>query len=232
MALPFYLAMTAAEFYTADALPEQVAWMACHFSSYGLGLSNSPRQLPAGSMVILNDRTPIHGHDPSLIARQATALWESLHPSCFLLDFQRPDIPETAAVARTLTEALPCPVGITEAYARTLECPVFLSPPPLHTALEEHLKPWQGRQIWLEIAPDAETITITAEGSQIVPTVSAPLEAPVFEDQRLHCRYHTAVKEDRAVFFLQRDKAHMPELLKAAEELGVTQAIGLYQQLG
>lgn len=232
MALPLYLAMTAAEFSEAETLPEQVAWMACHFSSYGLGISNSPQQLPPGSMVILNDRIPIHGHDPSLIARQLNTLWESVHPSCFLLDFQRPDVPETAAVAHAITETLPCPVGITEPYARELDCPVFLSPPPLHTALETHLKPWQGRQIWLEIAPDAETITVTADGAQIEPAESVPLEAPVFEEQRLHCRYHTSVKEDRAVFSLQRDKAHIRALLKTVEVFGVTQAVGLYQQLG
>lgn len=232
MALPFYLAMTAAEFYTAEALPEQVAWMACHFSSYGLGLSNLPQQFPTGSMVILNDRTPIHGHDPAMIARQLNTLWESLCPSCILLDFQRPDILETATVAKTLTETLRCPVGITEPYARNLDCPVFLPPPPLHAPLEEYLKTWQGREIWLEVAPDAETITVTADGALIEAAGTAQLETPVFEEQRLHCRYHTSVAEDRAVFSLVRDKAHIPGLLEDAKTLGVTQAVGLYQQLG
>lgn len=232
MALPFYLAMTAAEFSAAETLPVQVAWMACHFSSYGLGLSNLPQQLPAGAMIILNDRTPIHGHDPAVIARQLHTLWEALHPSCFLLDFQRPDMQETAAVARAITETLPCPVGITEHYARELDCPVFLPPVPLLTPLEEYLKPWQGRKIWLEIAPEAETVTVTAEGAKIAPALPVALEPPVFENKKLHCRYHTTVAEDRAVFSLQRDSAHIPELLEAARALGITQAVGLYQQFG
>lgn len=232
MALPCYLAMTAAEFATAETLPERIAWMACHFSSYGLGLSNAPQQLPAGSMVILNDRTPIHGHDPALIAQQLTELLETLHPSRLLLDLQRPDVQETAAIAHALVNALPCPVGITQHYARELDCPVFLPPPPLHMPLQTHLAPWKGREIWLELALEAETITVTAEGAQTVPAALLPLDAPTFEDHLLHCRYHTAVTEDRAVFSLLRDKDHLPGLLEEAEKLGVTQAVGLYQQLG
>ena len=231
MALPCYLAMTAAEYTGAETLPEQVAWMACHFSCYGLGLSNSPQQLPEGSMVILNDRTPIHGHDPALIVQQLSALLEDLHPSCFLLDLQRPNVQATADLVNALTDALPCPVGVTEYYARELNCPVFLPPPPLHMPLDVHLAPWKGREIWLEIATEAEMITVTADGAQTESAESAPLEAPVFEDQRLHCCYHTTVKEDRAVFSLLRDKDHLPGLLEAAEALGVTQAVGLYQQL-
>lgn len=232
MALPLYLAMTAAEFFAAESLPEKTAWMACHFSSYGLGLSNSPQQLPAGSMVILNDRIPIHGHDPDLIARQLNELLESLSPGCFLLDFQRPDIPETAAVVRVITDSLPCPVGITEHYIGELDCPVFLPPPPLHTTLEEHLKPWQGREIWLEIATETETITVTADGAEFEQHSPITLETPIFEEPRLHCRYHTTVKEDHAVFSLLRDKAHIPGLLEKGKALGVTKAVGLYQQLG
>lgn len=232
MALPLYLAMTAAEFSAVETLPSQVAWMACHFSSYGLGLSNLPQQLPPGAMIILNDRIPIHGHAPAVVVQQLQALQESMHPGCFLLDFQRPDIPETAAVARAVAETLPCPVGVAEPYARELDCPVLLPPVPLLMPTEEHLKPWQGREIWLEVAEESETVTVTAKGAEIAPATAATLEVPVFEDQRLHCRYHTAVAEDRAVFSLQRDAAHLPALLETAKALGVTQAVGLYQQLG
>lgn len=232
MALPCYLAMTAAEFGAAETLPERIAWMACHFSSYGLGLSNLPQQLPAGSMVILNDRTPPHGHDPALIAQQLSELLEALHPSCILLDLQRPDVQETALIAHSLAKALPCPVGITQQYAKELDCPVFLPPPPLHVPLQTHLAPWKGREIWLELAPETETITVTAEGAQTEPTAPLPLHEPVFEESLLHCRYHTAVTADRAAFALQRDKEHLSGLLEEAEALGVTQAVGLYQQLG
>lgn len=231
MALRCYLAMTAAEFCTAEVIPAFPGWMACHFSSYGLGLSNLPRSLPEGAMVIVNDRTPINGHDPELILEQLTALLEQQRPSCFLLDFQRPGEAQTEAVAKCLTEQLPCPVGVTAYYAESLSCPIFLSPPPLHIPLSEYLTPWKGREIWLEAATDAETITVTAEGSRFTPAVIEKLEEPYFAETMLHCRYHTSLAQDAAVFTLLRDRQELTALLAEAEKLGVGQAVGLYQQL-
>ena len=46
MAITPFLAMTAAEFRKKEDLPDKIAWMACHFSPYGLGLSNLPQRLP------------------------------------------------------------------------------------------------------------------------------------------------------------------------------------------
>ena len=77
MAIPLYLAMTAREFRICKTVPANMAWMACHFSPYGTGLSNLPTSLPPGSMIILNDRTPICGHDPELIAAQLKELLKS-----------------------------------------------------------------------------------------------------------------------------------------------------------
>ena len=64
MAIPQYLAMTAAEMAGTAPLPRYMAWMACHFSPYSTGLTNRPAKLRQGSLLILNDRTPIHCHDP------------------------------------------------------------------------------------------------------------------------------------------------------------------------
>ena len=88
MALPLYLALTAAEFQNCSSLPEHAAWMACHYSPYGLGLSNIPKDLPQGSMLILNDRTPPCRHDPELIARQLGEIAERFQCGGVLLDFQ------------------------------------------------------------------------------------------------------------------------------------------------
>jgi hypothetical protein len=137
MALPLYLALTAGEFQNCSPLPEHTAWMACHYSPYGLGLSNSPRQLPEGAMLILNDRTPPLGHDPDIILHQLQDLEAAIHYKYILLDFQRPDSPENAAVAKALTSALSCHVGVSELYAQELECPVFLPPVPPHIPLRE-----------------------------------------------------------------------------------------------
>ena len=232
MSMRLYLAMTAGEYRAAAALPDAVAWMACHFSCYGAGLCNLPGSLPEGAMIIVNDRTPIHRHDPSLITEQLTQLQEALRPACILLDLQRPDLPEATEIARSVTAALPCPVGVSEYYAAELSCPVFLQPPPVHLCLEEYLASWKGREIWLEAAPDTAVITLTSEGAQIEAAQQESLAPPYFTDPSLHCHYRISLKENSAEFTLQRDMEQLQQLLKEAEKFGVTQAIGLYQQLG
>lgn len=58
MGIPFYLAMTAAEFAVCRNLPPQVAWLACHFSSSGPGLTNIPTVLPSKSVLTIDDSQP------------------------------------------------------------------------------------------------------------------------------------------------------------------------------
>ena len=231
MALPMYLAMTAAEISACGALPPQLAFMACHFSPYGTGLSNFPEALPKNSMLILNDRTPVLGHDPQLIAAQLTELAEQWQISSVLLDFQRPEQPRTAAIAGAVLDALTCPVGITEYYAKDLYCPVFLSPPPLHQPLEVYLAPWAGRELWLEAALDSEVITVTEAGSHCAAGYPPSSQYFPFTDERLHCRYHTQVSEEQIRFTLQRTPEDLAGLLQQAQELGIARAIGLYQEL-
>ena len=81
MAIRPFLAMTAAEIRGTETLPPKTAWMACHFSPYSTGLSNLPKALPPGSMVILDDITPIHGHDSETIAALLEAERISRDPS-------------------------------------------------------------------------------------------------------------------------------------------------------
>lgn len=232
MAMRGFVAMTAAEFLGAPALPGNPAWMACHFSCYGTGLSNLPQQLPRDAMIILNDRTPIHGHDPSAITDQLLQLCESLHPWGFLLDFQRPDNKETEILCQTLAEKLPCPVGISHYYASPFCCPVFLPPPPLHKPLSDYISPWAGREIWLEAAIQAQTMTITTEGCHIQSSPADPLDEPKFFDAKAYSSYHTELSDDRAVFSLLRGEMELKELLANAQVLGISLTIGLYQQLG
>ena len=230
MSINCYLAMTAAEFSSAQTLPPHIAWMACHFSCYGAGISNLPPTLPPNSIVILNDRTPICGHDPDLIADQLTQLATS-HSICgFLLDFQRPNSPETLALTKHLLQALPCPVGVSDGYAQEFDCPVFLPPLPVHIPLEKALMPWNGREIWLELAPAEELMTITKDGCSITPCQTT-LEPPFFTEENLHCHYTINLDSDRATFTLSRDKSMLYSMLNEAEEFGVTLAIGLFQQL-
>ena len=231
MALPLYLALTAAEFQKCSPLPEHSAWMACHYSPYAPDLSNIPSQLPENAMLILNDRTPAQGHDPDLILRQVTELAETLHYKYILLDFQRPDSAENLAVVQALSANLRCPVGVTPLYAKGLDCPVFLPPVPPHVPIKEHLVPWQGREIWLEAALGGEIISVTENGSTISPLPSAEVPTKAPEDPGLHCHYQIRTHNNHIDFTLWRTRENLSALLQQAEDLGVTKAVGLWQEL-
>lgn len=228
MALPCYLAMTAAEIRLNSPLPPNPAWMACHFSSCGSGLSNLPEALPENAVVILDDAVPYSGHDPRRIVEQ---LRDIVHPTGILLDFQRPGDAETEAVVQAVVSGLSCPVGVSECYAAGLRCPVFLPPLPLGTPLEPYLQPWKGRPVWLEAALDSAVITVTADGCQYDST-DGTTDTGRFADRLLHCHYQAEITADTIRFRLTRTPEDLAALLAEAEALGVERALGLYQELG
>lgn len=232
MAFPCYLAMTAAEFSGAENRPANPAWMACHFSPYATGLSNCPETLPEGAMLIVNDRTPIHGHDPSYILEQLKELTERLHCNSVLLDFQRPGCDETAALVQCLVSGLSCPVGVSEPYAQEQECPVFLPPIPVYLSAREYLSPWAGREIWLEAALEGTQVTVTAEEARFASLPSEQIPEGCHADEALLCHYAIQVEKDAAIFSLYRTVEDLRALLTAAADFGVTCCIGLYQELG
>ena len=232
MAIRPFLAMTATEIRGTETLPPKTAWMACHFSPYSTGLSNLPKTLPPGSMVILDDITPIHGHDAETIAAQLCPRLEGLECSGVLLDFQRPGYDEAGLLAEQLSEVLPCPVGVSALYGQMLSCPVFLPPAPLDVGLANYLAPWQGREIWLELALDSETITLTPAGATTSPPPPAVPLTGGHRDEGLHCHYQIRTEENQACFTLFRTPEDLDALLTEAESLGVTTAVGLYQELG
>lgn len=227
-----YLAMTAAEIAASSPLPEKLAYMACHFSSYGTGLSNCPDSLPEGSILILNDRIPIRGHDPQRIAGQLQQLTETLRCDSLLLDFQRPNVSETAALCRVLSSELRCPVGISELYADNLSGPVFLSAAPPDVPLQEHLKQWPGREIWLEATVETVCITVTEKGSEVVALPYCEPPETAYCQQQLHCRYQMETLDNAVRFQLWRTAGQTEALLQQAQELGIRRTIGLYQQFG
>lgn len=229
MPIPCYLALTAAEFAKVTAPPEKIAWMACHFSCYGTGLSNFPRALPPGCLIILNDRTPPYKHDPQRILAQLLELTEAFQPDGFLLDFQRGGLEINKHTAQVLTRGLPCPVGVTAEYAADLDCPVFLDPPPLHMALSDYLAPWTGREIWLEAALETRTYTVTGSGCELKDQQNAPLPQPVFSEPAAFSQYHIQVSEAAVTFTLQRTKENLDALCSQADS--ISRMVGLYQQL-
>ena len=229
MGISRYLAMTAAEM-EAFSPPEgwTAACMACHFSPYGTGLSNIPSALPSGAMLILNDRTPFHGHDPERITGQLLEALDRLHFGSLLVDFERPDVDAYHKLCQMLTQRLPCPVGVSMLYAEELDCPVFLPPVPLDQPLEEYISPWKGRALWLDVAPDAACVTVTEEGSTLMPLPFSPPPSDAFTEETLHCRYRTEILPDKINFYLWRN---WESLIQEADSLGVTKCIGLYQEL-
>ena len=230
MAIRPFLAMTGAEMRNSPQIPEGICWMACHFSPYGLGLSNLPPALPPGSLLMVDDITPIRGHRADIIAIQLEQAVDRLGCAGVLLDFQRPDCEAAAGLVAWLVSALPCPVAVSDLYARELACPVFLSAPPCHVPLKEHAAPWKDREIWLELSTGAELLTVDQHGCQ-TEALSCPPDGGGFEDNAHHCHYLTEVREDAAAFTLWRTHKDLAALLIAAENSGITTAVGLYQEL-
>ena len=224
-----YLAMTATEMLGADSLPKHFAYMACHFSPYGTGLSNLPEGLPPNSILIVNDRTPICNHDNKKIREQLEEIVSTLHCNSVLLDFQRANEEETAALCNCLVGALPCPVCVSHFYATPLSCPVFVPPLPLGEKLFDYLAPWKGREIWMDIAEESIKFTITPEGSSRTPC--HPPQRETIYSKELHCDYQIQVFPNHAEFILHRCRDQFPALMQEACQLGVMKFIGLYQQL-
>ena len=227
MKIPQYLAMTAAQFLSVAEKPPHCAWMSCHFSPGGKDLSNLPASLPPDSILILDDQFPPNGHDPERIGLQLTECMQRTNCRGLLLDFQRPSCRETAAIAERLA-ALPFPVCVSDLYAKPLDVPVFAPACPVNRTLAEHLRPWQGREIWLETAPEICLFTITGDGCRVSP--GRPGEFP-HKDAALHCRYRLELMDSQARFTLCRQKEDVAAQLADAGALGVTCAVGLYQEL-
>jgi len=231
MGIPCYLAMTEAEMAHTEIFPRHSGWMACHFSPYGTGLSNLPDDLPPDCLLILNDRTPNHGHDPELVCRQLSQCITRFHCPGLLLDFQQKENPELQELVSYLIKQLSCPVAVSAPYAAREGCAVFLPPVPPSDALTDSLAPWKGREIWLEVALGGEIITLTEHGAESVPLPYPDLTVQSFCDEQLHCHYRVSLSENRAEFTLWRTVEDLYALAEEAEGLGVTAMVGLYQEL-
>lgn len=209
--------------------PARTAYMACHFSAGGAGLSNMPQALPQDSILLLDDSMPVQGHDPEVVTRQLNELVRKFSVRAVLLDFQREKTNETSAMAAAILQSCPCTVAVTAAYAKAGDCSVFLPPPPVNRPLTEHLRPWLKKGVFLEIAPECLQITVTEKGCS---AVSAPSVRNLpLASSRLHCHYNVEVFPEKAVFTLSRTREDLVTLARQAYEVGVLGAVGLYQEL-
>ena len=228
MSLRLYLAMTEAEIRRMSVLPRNLAYMACHFSPYGTGLVNIPERLPAGSILIVNDRVPVTEHDPAQIAKQLYDAVRRLRAFGVLMDLQIPDNPRTAQIVKSVCSTLPCPVGVSEAYAADLSCPIF-GAPPIEYPLEAYFQNNKSRPLWLEAFQETAYLTITASGC--TRSNEEILSGKSFCDEILQCKYQYKIQKDRVLFHLSRQAEDIPGYLRKADRLGIEVAIGLYQQL-
>lgn len=229
MVLPLYLAMTDTEFQNAHSLPERIAWMACHFSPYGTGLTDLPETLPKGSVLILDDCIPPCRHDMQKISEQLEQCLQDTGAEAVLLDFQRAGNDCCARIAGQLAKKLSFPVGVSELYAKELDCPVFLPPIPPDIPWQTYLTPHSGREIWLEVSCRPITIALTEDGAQIRDGGSIWKNAQ--RDAELSCRYATKIEQNAAEFTLWRDREDIAVMQSRLDTLGVTRIFGLYQDL-
>ena len=232
MVLPLYLAMTGAEMSSVSAFSFPLAYMACQFSPWGPGLTNIPDAFPERAMLILTDRMDCRGHSADLVARQLQDAVTQLKCESVLLDFQRPPDPESTVMAEAIIRSLPCPVAVTEAFAAGLSCPVFLSPAPLHLPLAEYLSLWTGREVWLEAALCQEEIIITGSGSECIQQFPPEGLEDGFYDEKLCCHYRIKPDVAQITFTLFDTPDSLEKKLELAQSLGVTRAVGLWQELG
>ena len=203
MVLPLYLAMTASEF---RPLPHPA-----------LLILDGNEHVPPGVLPVVTDHFPLDGQALQRICQGQEAL---------LLDFVRP--PTT--LPRNILQGLPCPCGAPPGYRK--EGPVFLPPAPLHIPLEQYLAPCREREIWLEAALQRQTITVTSSGTTIAPPSPNRSFEGGFYDEMLRCRFTQDFHKDRAVFTLFDTPETLVKKLDHAATLGVTRAVGLFQELG
>ena len=232
MPIAHYLAMTAAEMAGNSSFPRHAAWMAFHLSPSGVGLSNLPNWLPPDCLLILDDSTPIHDHAPERIASELIASMERLQCVGLLLDFQRPGIEQTRKLAEYLCGAFSFPVVVSDTYAAGLDCGVFVSPIPPDEAMASRLARWRGREIWLDTTMEGLEIVLTEKGAKSATLPHQKYPDCGLEDRKLHCHYRISLSENSAVFTLWRTKLDISAQLEEAEALGVTAAVGLYQEFG
>lgn len=230
MEIRHYLALTASEFTSAADFPSHCAWMACHFSPYGTGLSNLPCSLPENSLLTLNDRISFQEHNPERIREQLIQAASTLKCSAVLLDFQQENSRELKELAAYLSSGLPCPTVVSDSYADGLDCPVFLGPCPHHIALPDHTAPWHNRELWLDLAMNAEIIFLTDTGASIHDMPWGEIPEGGFADTPLHCHYAMETGKDSARFRLWRTQEDLQALKDAAITLGIRNFVGLYQE--
>ncbi len=201
---------------------QPLAWLACRFDKRGYGLENLPPKLPKGALILVDDLQPIGSHSPARIAKQLTELCSRYHPAGIVLDLERRPMPRALQMVKHLTRLEQVPVAVTPAYARELDCPVFLTA-PMHKKLPQLLAPWKDREIWLDLPMGQWAVT-----RGIPEPMQTPHSGPWGWDRFLCCGY---VKTGSDTYVLCRNQQMLPKILEEAGRLGVPRALLLASEL-
>ena len=225
MAFQRILAITEVEIRNQIGPAPPFALFGCHFSPEDGCFVGLADHLPAGCGLVIDDRNPIPAVDLIL------PVLEQLSPAYVILDFQRPPDAQSIKLTTALAQ-IHKNLVIPPPYAQGLACPLFLPPVPPHIPMAEHLKPWQGREIWLELALDGALITVTPQGSRTHLLPHAQIPEDSYEDSMLHCHYKISQKEDALEFYCVRTRNDIEEMLRPPLPPNLKYAVALYQELG
>lgn len=230
MPISIYEAVTAGDCAGHDA---HVAWMAAHFSVAGTGVSNLPRRLPPGSLLILDDRIPWQNHDAQRICQELLQAVANLACSGILLDLEREPCPQTqsfCALLCTCCQQHSIPLAMPPAYGLSLPTALFLPPLPCWPGPEAVLQPFSGRELWLDAAESGCVAEIGRTSVQISPADPAALQAQaegqaVFWHDGLCCRYYSSRMGEQIRVALYDTRQTMAQKLDICAKLGVSVAV-------
>lgn len=220
-----YLAMTAREMEQTPEKPKDIAYIGCFFIPQAPWIGGIPTHLPLDSLLILDDRTAPCPEALDAIPAFLSPILQQLAPAGFVLDFQHPNLSVQQELSESLIKSLPCPVIVSDLYARSLSCPVFVSAPSPHLSLSEYLSPWKGREIWLEEACDEVMLTLTDEGCSLSHPRKLP-EGSWFSQDSI--RYLSRIFPHKAEFYITRGEEQLEIYRSQAKSLGVQSTIGLF----
>lgn len=219
-----YLAMTAPEL-SQFHNPAGCAYMACHFSPYGQGLSGLPDSLAENSMIILNDRIPFLHHNCPLIAAQLN----SLPCDSLLLDFENMESDAANELIHEILSTVKVPVGVSAKYASAHSCAVFVGPMDADCDPFAAIRHWNNREIWLDLSPGCVCCRVTAQGCNRMKEAFPP-RAGMHHDSKLFCHYSIELKDAEAIFHLHREWDDARGIVEEGKSIGITRGIGLFQE--
>lgn len=233
MSIPLFLAMTSSEFSTCTQPPHSIAWLALHFSMSGPGLSNRPRRLPPGSLLILDDRSPWADHSIEVVCKELVALLLDCQAYGLLLDFERPPTEATLLLVQALCQCcseLNVPLAAPSAYLKRCNAIHFISPIPFQQMPDKS----DSVTFWLDASPAALEVLIT-EGNAVSREIFVPSSEVIaaehcFYSEILRCHYFSKAVPGGICLTLFRTAKSIRQMLSCEQAAPFQLAVGLWKE--